>query len=57
MKFVVTDLNMESKNIGLEVAHAAVAKKPKPAVVISTGFATVKNSKEALNIGVGSQAG
>ena len=49
---VVTDLNMESENIGLEVAHAAVAKKPKPAVVISTGFATVSNSKEALNMGV-----
>ena len=49
---VVTDLNMETKNIGLQVAHAAVAKRPKPVVVICTGFATVRNTKEALNIGV-----
>ncbi len=49
---VVTDLNMESENIGLEVAHAAVAKKPTPAVVVCTGFATISNSKEALNMGV-----
>ena len=49
---VVTDLNMETENIGLEVAQAAVAKRPKPAVVVCTGFANVGNSKEALNIGV-----
>lgn len=49
---VVTDLNMESENIGLEVAHAAIAKRPKPAVIVCTGFATVSNSKEALNLGV-----
>ena len=49
---VVTDLNMETENIGLQVAHAAVAKRPKPVVVICTGFATINNSKEALNIGV-----
>ena len=49
---VVTDLNMESENIGLKVAHAAVAKRPKPAVVVCTGFATVSNSKEALDMGV-----
>ena len=38
---VVTDLNMERENVGLEVAQAAVAKRPKPAVVVCTGYATL----------------
>ncbi len=49
---VVTDLNMERENVGLEVAQAAVAKRPKPAVVVCTGYATVANSTAALNMGV-----
>src|SRR5438270_7536129 len=49
---VITDLNMETEDVGLEVARAAVKRKPKPAVVICTGFASLGNSKESLNIGV-----
>jgi len=49
---VVTDLNMEQEDIGLEVAQAALTKRPKPVVVICTGYASVKNSKAALNMGV-----
>jgi DNA-binding NtrC family response regulator len=49
---VITDLNMETEDVGLEVARAAVKRKPKPAVVICTGFASLDNSKESLSIGV-----
>jgi DNA-binding NtrC family response regulator len=49
---VITDLNMESEDIGLEVARAAVKHKPKPAVVICTGFASMRNSRESLKLGV-----
>jgi DNA-binding NtrC family response regulator len=49
---VITDLNMETEDVGLEVARAAVRRKPKPAVVICTGFASLENSKESLRIGV-----
>jgi two-component system response regulator GlrR len=49
---VVTDLNMEKEDIGLEVARAALKIKPKPAVVICTGFASVANSRAALDLGV-----
>jgi len=49
---VITDLNMETEDVGLEVARAAVKRKPKPAVVICTGFVSLDNSKESLNIGV-----
>ena len=49
---VVTDLNMEKEDIGLEVARAALRIKPKPAVVICTGFASVSNSRAALDLGV-----
>jgi DNA-binding NtrC family response regulator len=49
---VITDLNMESEDVGLEVARAAVKRKPKPAVVICTGFASLDNSKESLRLGV-----
>ncbi|GAC1438008.1 MAG: hypothetical protein NVS1B11_34310 [Terriglobales bacterium] len=49
---VVTDLNMEKENIGLDVAQAAIAKRPKPAVVVCTGYASVSNSKASLNMSV-----
>ena len=49
---VITDLNMEQEDIGLEVARAALKSKPKPAVVICTGFASMANSREALDMGV-----
>lgn len=49
---VITDLNMEAEDVGLEVARAAVKRRPKPAVVICTGFASMENSKESLKMGI-----
>jgi adenylate cyclase len=49
---VITDLNMEAEDIGLEVARAAQKLKPKPAVVICTGYANLRNSRSALDMGV-----
>jgi DNA-binding response OmpR family regulator len=49
---VITDLNMEREDIGLEVARAAQKLKPKPAIVIYTGFASVPNSRIALEMGI-----
>ena len=49
---VITDLNMEKEDIGLEVARVAMKSKPRPAVVICTGFARMANSRTALEMGV-----
>lgn len=49
---VITDLNMEAEDIGLEVARAALKARPRPAVVICTGFASMANSRTALDMGV-----
>ncbi len=49
---VITDLNMEREDIGLEVARAAQQVKPKPVVMIITGFASMDNSRAALELGV-----
>ncbi len=45
---VITDLNMERPDIGLDVARAAQKLKPKPAVIICTGYASVSNATSAL---------
>jgi two-component system response regulator GlrR len=49
---VLTDLNMESDDIGLNVARAAQKLKPRPLIVICTGYATVFNSSAALDMRV-----
>jgi DNA-binding NtrC family response regulator len=49
---VITDLNMEREDVGLEVARAAQKVKPRPAIVIYTGFASIPNSRAALDMGV-----
>ncbi|HZQ67495.1 MAG TPA: response regulator [Terriglobales bacterium] len=49
---LITDLNMEAEDIGLEVARAAQRLRPKPAVVICTGYANLSNSRSALDMGV-----
>ncbi|MGH9513142.1 MAG: response regulator [Terriglobales bacterium] len=49
---VITDLNMEQTDIGLAVARAAMNCKPKPAVVICTGFASENNTRAALEMGI-----
>ena len=49
---VITDLNMESDDIGLEVARAAQKLRPRPIVVICTGYANVENASIALDMHV-----
>ena len=49
---VITDLNMESPDIGLQVARAALELHPKPVVVICTGYASATNSLAALHMHV-----
>ena len=49
---VITDLNMEEPDVGLEVARAALELHPKPVVVICTGYASTSNSHAALRLHV-----
>jgi len=49
---VITDLNMEREDIGLEVARYALTMVPPPVVVVCTGYATVENSAAALKLRV-----
>jgi two-component system, NtrC family, response regulator PilR len=49
---VITDLNMEADDIGFEVARAALKLKPRPAVIIYTGYGTPVNARTALELGV-----
>lgn len=49
---VITDLNMEREDIGLDVARAAAQVHPKPVIVVLTGFASLTNSREALDLGI-----
>ena len=49
---VITDLNMERNDIGLEVARAALLLKPRPVVVICTGYADLHNTRAALEMRV-----
>jgi hypothetical protein len=37
-------LNVEREDIGLDVAHAAKELRPKPAILVFTGFANVSNT-------------
>ena len=49
---VITDLNMEREDIGLEVARFAKQLKPPPIVVICTGYANLSNTRNALSMHV-----
>lgn len=49
---VITDLNMEKDDIGLDVARAAQKLRPRPLVVICTGYANVDNASIALEMRV-----
>ncbi len=49
---IITDLNMEQPDIGLDVASAAGNLTPKPVVVICTGYASSDNSRKALELRV-----
>lgn len=45
---VVTDLHMESECSGFEVAKAAAQLKPRPVIVLVTGYATNENANAAM---------
>jgi CheY-like chemotaxis protein len=47
---VVTDLNMEQNDIGLDVARFAQSLRPAPVVVVCTGFANEDNTRQALRL-------
>jgi len=49
---VITDLNMEREDIGLEVVRAAQQIEPRPAIVICTGYANGGNAQAALDMKV-----
>lgn len=49
---VITDLNMEQEDIGLEVVRIALQFTPRPVVVVLTGFASLANSRQALDMGI-----
>ena len=49
---LIADLNMEREDIGLQVAKVACSLKPRPVIVICTGYATVKNTQQALKLQV-----
>jgi len=49
---IIADLNMEADDIGFEVARAAMKLKPKPAVVIYTGYGNPANARTALELGI-----
>ena len=52
LDMVITDLNMERDDIGLEVARAARELTPRPVIAICTGYANVDNTREALKMHV-----
>lgn len=49
---VLTDMSMEHDKGGLIVAHAAALLRPRPVIVIFTGFGTIENVKGALGTSV-----
>jgi CheY-like chemotaxis protein len=49
---IITDLNMETPDVGLKVARAAKGLQSRPVVVICTGYASTSNSGAALDMHV-----
>ncbi len=49
---VITDLNMESEDIGFEVVREAQKLDPRPVLVVCTGYANPQNSRLALELRV-----
>lgn len=47
---VITDLNMEKNDIGLDVARFAQTLRPLPVVMVCTGFANEDNTRKALQL-------
>jgi len=49
---VITDLNMEREDIGLEVVRAAQQLRPRPVAIVCTGYANQHNAQAALDLRV-----
>ena len=49
---ILTDLWMEREDIGLELARSASKLKPRPIVVIFTGYGSTNNARAALGVPV-----
>jgi len=49
---IITDLNMETPDVGLKVARAAKGLQSRPVVVICTGYDSTSNSGAALDMHV-----
>lgn len=47
---VVTDLHMETPDIGLQIVAAAQKSFPKPVTVIISGYPSMSNTREALKL-------
>src|SRR5205085_4229301 len=47
---ILTDLRMEQEDIGLELAEAAAKLRPRPIIMIFTGYGSVQNARGALGI-------
>jgi len=49
---ILTDLWMEKEDIGLELARSASKLKPRPVIVIFTGYGSASNARAALSVPV-----
>ena len=49
---ILTDLWMEKEDIGLELARSASKLKPRPIIVIFTGYGSVSNARAAMGVPV-----
>ena len=49
---ILTDLWMEKQDIGLELARSASKLRPRPVIMIFTGFGSVENARAAFGMQV-----
>jgi DNA-binding NtrC family response regulator len=49
---ILTDLWMEKEDIGLDLARSASKLKPRPIIVIFTGYGSATNARTALGVPV-----
>lgn len=49
---ILTDLWMEKEDIGLDLARSASKLKPRPIIVIFTGYGSATNARAALGVPV-----
>ena len=47
---VITDLNMERKDVGLDVVRAAHNQKHRPLIVVCTGYPSQQNLRSAFDL-------